>query len=172
MKLSRYRDKNSTWVQGVKSFKRCLTHPTASNFVQDAVQSWPKKCVLGCVISQLRQQAESRNTHFTLQIMTFWINVVSATVSYGPEITFPMKFRPGTTKICAQNTWDNLRGKQMLLVAQPTCRTNVFGQLCMIQGHNKVIHYSTYGWSANTSAIWCLSCAKIATGIPRAGHLI
>ena len=48
--------------------------------------------------------------------MTFWINVVSAPISYGPEITFPMKFRPGTTKICAQNIWDNLRGKQMLLV--------------------------------------------------------
>ena len=27
-----------------------------------------------------------------------------------------MKFRPGTNKICAQNTWDNLGGKQMLLV--------------------------------------------------------
>ena len=25
------------------------------------VQSWPQKCVLGCVISRLRQQAESRN---------------------------------------------------------------------------------------------------------------
>ena len=48
--------------------------------------------------------------------MAFLINVVSATISYGAEITFPMKFRPGTTKICAQNTWDNLRGKQMLLV--------------------------------------------------------
>ena len=54
--------------------------------------------------------------------MTFWINVVSAPLCYGAVITFPMKFRPGTTRICAQNTWDNFWGKQMLLV---TCDTAI-----------------------------------------------
>ena len=48
--------------------------------------------------------------------MIFWINVVKVQLCYGAEITFPMKFRPGTTRICARNTWDNFWGKQMLLV--------------------------------------------------------
>ena len=94
--------------------------------------------------------------------MTFWINVVSATISYGPEITFPMKFRPGTTKICAQNTWDNLRGKQMLLA---TCALNVLsvdvpGELCCISRYliNLLIyHFLTFsemrGWVCRVSRL-------------------
>ena len=38
-----------------------VRHPSADHGSDILVQRWPKKCILGCVISPLRQQAESRN---------------------------------------------------------------------------------------------------------------
>ena len=53
------KDKNSIYClrcNSIKHYPRRTRHQ-----LQFYVQSWPKKCVLGCVISPLRQQAESRN---------------------------------------------------------------------------------------------------------------
>ena len=57
------KDKNSIYClrcNSIKHYPRRTRHQ-----LQFYVQSWPKKCVLGCVISPLRQQAESRNLGHT-----------------------------------------------------------------------------------------------------------
>ena len=55
----------SNWIlhRKCKYFICCLRDvivKVESNLLY-SIQSWPKKLVLGCVISPLRQQAESRN---------------------------------------------------------------------------------------------------------------
>ena len=54
--------------------KMVICHFAAVGRLAETLQSWPKKCVLGCAILLLCQQAESRNlghTFFANSVFSF-----------------------------------------------------------------------------------------------------